>query len=433
MSDYHPLATQLNKTIETNHPVLYSVLSERGKHIFFPFGGILGQTAQANGKKWNATIGIALEEDGSPMRLASVDAHTDLAPTDEFPYASTFGKQELRDAWRTMLYEKNPSLSAEVSVPVVANGLTHALSVAMYLFIDPGETLLLPHLYWGNYNLMFTHVYGASLRTFSTFTENGFDIHSFSTSLREGTGKKVVLLNFPNNPSGYTPTKEEVREIVSVLRERAEAGDSLVVLLDDAYFGLVYEDGVYEESLFAELADVHENLLAVKIDGATKEDYVWGYRVGFITCAGKGVNADVREALEAKLAGVVRATISSVPHVSQSILLAAYKAEGYAQEKQEKFDALQARYKKVQEVLSDSKYAEVFTPLPFNSGYFMCVELADGLIAEDVRNILLEEYDTGVVAIGNMFRVAYSSLSLEQIPSFFENLYLACTSSLHSS
>lgn len=433
MSDYHPLATQLNKTIETNHPLLYSTLSERGKHIFFPFGGILGQTAQAKGKKWNATIGIALEEDGSPMRLASVDAHTDLMPTDEFPYASTFGKQELRDAWRSMLYEKNPSLTAEISMPVVANGLTHALSTAVYLFADPGETLILPHLYWGNYNLMFKHVYGTTFRTFTTFAEEGFNSSSFRESLNEGSGKKVVLLNFPNNPSGYTPTKEEVLEIVSILRERAEAGDSLVVLLDDAYFGLVYEDGVYTESLFAELADVHENLLAVKIDGATKEDYVWGYRVGFITCAGKGVNADVREALEAKLAGVVRATISSVPHVSQSILLAAYKAEGYAKEKQEKFDALQARYKKVQEVLSDSKYAEVFTPLPFNSGYFMCVELVDGLIAEDIRKILLEEYDTGVVAIGNMFRIAYSSLSLEQIPSLFENLYLACTSSLQSS
>ena len=58
----------------------------------------------------------------------------------------------------------------------------------------------------------------------------------------------------------------------------------LVVLLDDAYFGLFYEDSI-KESLFGLLADTHPNILPVKIDGATKENYVWGLRVGFITYA----------------------------------------------------------------------------------------------------------------------------------------------------
>lgn len=433
MLEYHPLATQLNKTIETNHPVLYSLLSQRGKHIFFPFGGILGQTAEAKGKKWNATIGIALEEDGSPMRLACIDSHTDLAPEDEYTYASSFGKQELRDVWRQMIFTKNPSLQVQISTPIVTCGITHALSTAVYLFLDPGESLIMPDLYWGNYNLMFRHVYGAAFRTFSTFENQAFDISSFRESLSEGVGKKVVLLNFPNNPTGYTPSEEEVREIVSVIRERAEAGDNLVVLLDDAYFGLVYEDGVYMESLFAPLSNLHERVVVVKIDGATKEDYVWGYRIGFVTCAGKGMTAEVHTALEAKLAGVVRATVSNVSHMSQSILIQAYKAECYEEQKKEKYALLKARYKKVQEVLADAKYREVFTPLPYNSGYFMCVKLRQGLDAEKIRRVLLEEYDTGVIAIGDMFRIAYSSLSTEQIPSLFHNLYSACISSLHSS
>ncbi|PIQ76010.1 aspartate aminotransferase [Candidatus Peregrinibacteria bacterium CG10_big_fil_rev_8_21_14_0_10_49_24] len=433
MSQYHPLATQLNETIETHHSVLYSALSQRGKHIFFPFSGILGQTAEAKGKKWNATIGIALEEDGSPMRLQCIDSHTDLAPEDEYTYASSFGKSELRELWRKMLYVKNPSLQAEVSVPVVACGLTHALSVAMYLFIDPDESLIVPDLYWGNYNLMFKYVYGAQFQTFSTFENSGFSVRSLRESLSGSVGKKVVLLNFPNNPSGYTPTKEEAGEIVSVIKERAEAGDTLVVLLDDAYFGLVYEDGVYDESLFAPLVDLHERVIVVKIDGATKEDYVWGYRIGFITCAGKGMNAQVLGALEAKLAGVVRATVSNVSHMSQSILIQAYKTTDYEAQKREKYALLKARYEKVQEVLREPKYKEVFTALPYNSGYFMCVKLREGLDAEALRTQLLKEYDTGVIAIGDMFRIAYSSLPIADIPSLFENLYSACTSSLRSS
>jgi len=56
--------------------------------------------------------------------------------------------------------------------------------------------------------------------------------------------KKVLLLNFPNNPTGYTPTEEEQKALVEAIKEAAEAGKKVVVWVDDAYFGLVYEDGV---------------------------------------------------------------------------------------------------------------------------------------------------------------------------------------------
>ena len=110
-------------------------------------------------------------------------------------------------------------------------------------------------------------------------------------SWRGPVGKKVVLLNFPNNPSGYTPTVAEAKAIVACLTAEAARGSAVVVLIDDAYFGLVFEDGVIGESIFVDLADAHPNLLAVKIDGATKEDYVWGFRVGFLTYRHQGRHA----------------------------------------------------------------------------------------------------------------------------------------------
>jgi len=58
-----------------------------------------------------------------------------------------------------------------------------------------------------------------------------------------------------------------------------------VVVHDDAYFGLFYDDEVMKESLFSFTVNLDENILAVKLDGATKEQYVWGLRVGFITFA----------------------------------------------------------------------------------------------------------------------------------------------------
>ncbi|KKW41437.1 hypothetical protein A2454_04995 [Candidatus Peribacteria bacterium RIFOXYC2_FULL_55_14] len=429
LSRLHPLAQQLNAVLREQHSPLFSLLSKRGKAIYFPFDGILGQTAEAKGKKYDATIGIALEDDGTPMRLRAIDACVDLPPGEVFSYAPSFGKKELREKWRQMILEKNPSLSAEISLPVVAGGITHAMSVVASALLDAGDELLLPDLYWGNYDLIFSHMYGATLRTFRTFNDGGFDTGALRSALRRGKGKKVLLLNFPNNPSGYTPTVEEAQCIVSIIRERADAGDTIAVLLDDAYFGLVYREGVFRESLFSLLADLHERVLAVKIDGASKEEYVWGLRIGFVTFAAKGMTPAVREAFEAKLAGTVRATVSSASHLSQSLLLAAYAAESYEREKQEKYAILKDRFEEVQRVLSDPKYASVFTPLPFNSGYFLCVELREGLNAEAIRRKLLSTFDTGVIALGNTFRIAYSSLPVSAIRPLFEHLFLACSPS----
>ena len=180
------------------------------------------------------------------------------------------------------------------------------------------------------------------------------------------------------------------------------------------------------ESLFARFAKLHDNVLACKLDGATKEDYVWGFRVGFITFAGKGLSEKALAVLEDKAAGRVRGSISNDSHLSQSLLLSAYQDPSYKSEKQRAGQLLKSRYEAVAaELNAHPEYTEEFEALPFNSGYFMCVAVRKG-DAEAVRKRLLDSYDTGVIALGNLVRVAYSSLSKPQIPQLFANLYAAC-------
>jgi len=205
-----------------------------------------------------------------------------------------------------MIYKKNPSLdSIEISRPIVGSALTHALSICGYMFVNDGDKIITPELYWGNYRLMFVNAYNAQMDTYETFTNNDFNIDGLKEKLSGPTGKKIVILNFPNNPTGYTPTDEETEQIKNILLDSAEAGNEIVVLIDDAYFGLVYEFGIITESIFTKLANLHENILAVKVDGATKEDYVWGFRVGFITYGIKGGNARLYKCLEDKTAGAI--------------------------------------------------------------------------------------------------------------------------------
>lgn len=425
----NPLAVELNDVISHKSPVVFSLLSKRGKQVYFPKKGILAQAAEARGKAINATIGEAVEDDGTPMRLESVASKISLNPKQVFPYAPSFGLATLRDKWKAMIAEKNPALAGkEYSLPVVSSALTHGLSMAGYLFLDEGDTLLVPDICWDNYSLVFETGYGAKIESFPLFKGAALDLDGFRHALLAGEPrKKVVLLNFPNNPTGYSPTSAEAASITKIVLEAAEKGHRIALIIDDAYFGLVYENGVETQSLFASLADVHTNVLAIKLDGPTKEDYVWGFRVGFITYGIRLGTKDLYTALEGKTAGAIRGNISNASHLGQSLLLQAYENGTYATEKKAKYDLLKSRYNAVKACLSSHpEYAQWFEPLPFNSGYFMCLSLKNNLDCEKVRQILLAEFDTGLINLSGVLRVAFSAVSAAVIPKIFENIYKAC-------
>ena len=234
------------------------------------------------------------------------------------------------------------------------------------------------------------------------------------------------MLNFPNNPAGYTPLVNEVDPIVNEIQRLAGAGKKIVVLIDNAYFGLVYEDNVLKESIFTRIANLHENVLAVKLDGPTKEDYVWGFRVGFITYGIKNGTPELYEVLENKTGGAIRGNISNVSHLTQSLLQSVYSHEGYQAAKQQKYAVLKSRYAILKETIYKVPYTEYLEPLPFNSGYFMCLKLCKGLNAEQVRLHLLDKYSTGVIVFGNVIRLAFSAVPQSKIPQLIDNLYRAC-------
>jgi len=421
-------ALLLNNSIESINSNVLQMLSERGKNIFFPKLGILAQSAQAKGKAINATIGEAVEDNGTSMHLPEFDALLNMPTASIFPYAPSFGKPEFRTYWKKSIYTKNPSLKDTViSNPIATNGLTHGISMAGYLFANEGDTVLLSNHYWENYNLIFDNAYGAKVDTFELFDNGGFNIADFSEKLNSIKGEKIItLLNFPNNPAGYTPLASEIKGIVAAIKNVADKGKKVIVIIDDAYFGLVYEEGVYMESIFVELANLSENVLAIKLDGPTKEDYVWGFRVGFISYAIKGGTAELYEALENKTAGAVRGNISNISQLSQSLLLDVYNSPTYEESKKIKFEILKNRYQILRTEIAKEKNAAYFTPLPFNSGYFMCIEPKKGLVAEEIRKHLLEKYSTGVIVLGNVIRLAFSAVPQDKLPQLVENIYNAC-------
>ncbi|MES5397623.1 aminotransferase class I/II-fold pyridoxal phosphate-dependent enzyme [Bacillus amyloliquefaciens] len=418
-------AKELNRTLSEENPHVLHMLSDLGKDLFYP-KGVLTQSAEAKAKagKYNATIGIATSQ-GESMHFSHIqETLSAYNPDDIYDYAPPQGKEPLRQEWLKKMRLENPSLAGkDISTPIVTNALTHGLSIAADLFVNEGDTLLLPDKYWGNYNFIFGVRRKASIETYPLFQQDGrFNAAGLSELLKKQEEKAIVVLNFPNNPTGYTPGEEEALEIVSVILEAAEAGKEIVVLVDDAYYNLFYDETAIQESIFSKLAQVHDRVLCVKIDGATKENYAWGFRVGFITYSTKSEKA--LRVLEEKTKGIIRGTISSAPHPSQTFMLRAMQSPEYEKEKSLKYNIMKKRADKVKAVLAENKhYEDVWAPYPFNSGYFMCVRLKD-INAGELRVSLLEKRGIGTISINETdLRIAFSCVEEEHIADLFEEIY----------
>jgi len=425
----NPIAQELNNIIEQAAPHVYEMLSDMGKKLFFP-KGILTQSAEATAKadKVNATIGIA-KQGSCVFSLSSVTKYiTQIEPNNYLPYASSFGLPELRKKWLKELYVKNPSLEGTtISLPVVTSGITHGVSILSDMWVNANDVIVMPDMIWGNYNMIFCVRNSARFVTYKSYDDamTHFNLDDFERVIREQAAqndKIITILNFPHNPTGYTLSKEEAARVVQILIDVAQEGTNVVAACDDAYFGLFFEEETAKQSLFAKIAGKTSRLLAVKLDGPTKEDYVMGFRTGFATY---GVAADtnlegVYEALEKKTAGCIRGSISNCSHLSQTILLKSMEDEDYGNCKKEKFDLLKSRAMAIKEVLKDPKYADGFDVYPFNSGYFLCIRVK-GVNAEELRLHLLDNYGTGLISIGeDNLRVAFSCLEEEDVKTLFD-------------
>jgi len=285
-----PDAEELNKILQERAPQVYALLSEAGRKAFFPKAGILAQSAEAKGKSLNATIGVALNDCGNPLAVDAITRNSKLSAQETVSYSPSYGQQALREKWLERIRQNNPSLKSRTSLPVVTNAITHGLSIIAKLFINNNEKIIVPNLIWPNYRLVFQH---AELDMFPCFAEGKFNVSGLKRRLEQSPGKQVILLNFPNNPTGYSATTEDAEQIIHAIEQSARAGNNILVICDDAYFGLFFEDNVFRESLFARLVDLHENVFAMKCDGITKEMYAWGLRVGFVTYAFRGMDEEV--------------------------------------------------------------------------------------------------------------------------------------------
>ncbi|MDR1374722.1 MAG: aminotransferase class I/II-fold pyridoxal phosphate-dependent enzyme [Treponema sp.] len=427
------LARELNMALEGT--VAGRLLSQLGRRLYFP-NGIIAQSAEAKktAHRANATIGMAYSG-GQPMILSAIaESMPSLSAEAAVAYAPTAGLEQAREAWKDLVLQKNPSVNtSRISLPVVIPGLTAGLSYAADLFLEAGRTILTSDPCWDNYDLIFAGRREAVLQGIPFFGNgspgrtmaSGLDMETIAHAVRESakTGAVRLIFNFPNNPSGYSPTRPETDTLVQCIREAAEGGADVLVICDDAYFGLFYEEEINKESLFSRFASLHERILAIKIDGHIKEDYGWGLRMGFLTFGSLGLEPKHHEALVKKMMGAIRSSVSCANTPAQHFMLKAMEDPRTGVEKDRYYEILRRRYRAVKDFIGENPGHPRLKPLPFNSGYFMSFRCV-GIDAEVLRRELLYREGIGTVALNaDYLRIAFAGMEEEQISGVYRIIY----------
>ncbi|TFG26666.1 MAG: aminotransferase class I/II-fold pyridoxal phosphate-dependent enzyme [Promethearchaeota archaeon] len=444
---------------------LYKTFSDLGKRIFLPDGIFYWSGRAKKEAELIGTIGSAygFEKDfidgGTsewvPCYLKDIKKYTSININDIVSYAAIAGVPEIRETWKNWIIKKSEydktrdieklsRLEEYITTPIITSGVTNGIFLSCSLFLNPGEYIISPNKRWGNYDNIIIKNIGAKIKSFEFFKDNEINIQGLREAIEEVSkiqNKIVIILNFPNNPTGYIPSLKETKQIIDLLEESHHPEKPIIVLVDDAYEPYVFRESVLKKSIFYDLHELEENIIPVKLDGITKELLLYGGRIGFFTLGLKPNWVKNEEDLEIlkneinnKLEGITRSTVSNCNHFYQTLTQKIFEdntMEQILDMRNKVKNLLALRYEKINSELNKIDNPNI-TVDPNSGGFFIFANLNPNKVkASEFADHLLKKYKVGVIPIEkpteniNGIRIAYCSIDLEKIPEFVKRINLA--------
>jgi len=187
-------------------------------------------------------------------------------------YTQNFGIAELRTAIATYVSRLHRPIAID-NVAVTASGMS-ALMLAIEALVDPGDRVVCVTPLWPNLTEI-PKILGADvIRVALQFGRDGWrlDVDRLLDALIPGT--RAVMINSPNNPTGWTLAREDQRAILAHCRRHG-----IWIVADDVYERLYYADARCAPS-FLDLADLADRL--VSSNSFSKAWLMTGWRLGWI-------------------------------------------------------------------------------------------------------------------------------------------------------
>ena len=189
----------------------------------------------------------------------------------ETHYSSNAGFIELRKEISNYLKRRfNLTYNPEDEILVTVGG-SEGIDLALRALVGPGDEIIIPEPSFVAYKGCATFC-GATPVIINLRQEDDFKLTADLLEKAITPKTKVVIIPFPNNPTGAIMTKEELKEIVEVLKDK-----DIIILSDEIYAELSYDKDHYSIASFEEVKDK-----TLVINGFSKAYAMTGWRLGYV-------------------------------------------------------------------------------------------------------------------------------------------------------
>ena len=186
-------------------------------------------------------------------------------------YTPSAGTMDIRQAIVGKLQREN-GLEYAVAQVMACVGAKQALYLALQALVDPGDEVIIPAPYWVSYPEMVKMSEGVSV-VVETKLEDDFKLTPAALEAACTPKTKAIVLNYPNNPTGSSYTREELAALAAVC-----VANSVYVVSDEVYEHLIYDGGTHH-SVAALGPEIYN--MTVTTNGVSKAYAMTGWRLGY--------------------------------------------------------------------------------------------------------------------------------------------------------
>src|SRR5271156_4764205 len=198
-------------------------------------------------------------------------------------YTSNLGLLRLREAVADYVVENYQLTYDPATEVLVTVGVSEALDLALRAVLNPGDEVLYHEPCYVSYSPSIALAHGRAVAV-GTREEDEFKLRPAALKAAITPKSKVLLLNFPTNPTGAVLTASELEEIAVICRER-----NLLVITDEIYSELSYAEA---HTSIASLPGMRER--TIFLHGFSKAFAMTGFRVGYACAPAPLIDAMMR-------------------------------------------------------------------------------------------------------------------------------------------
>lgn len=222
----------------------------------------------ANEMKDAISLGVGEPDFDTPWHIREEGIYT--LEQGKTVYSANAGMKELREEICKYMERRFDVSYDPLTQALVTVGGSEAIDVAMRVLTEPGDEVLIPDPSYVSYSPCAIFA-GATPIAVPTREEDAFKLTPEILEKYITPRTKILVLPYPNNPTGAIMTKEDLEKIAEVLRKT-----NIIVLSDEIYGELTY--GRKHVSI-ASIPDMYERTIV--ISGFSKAYAMTGWRLGY--------------------------------------------------------------------------------------------------------------------------------------------------------